>query len=100
MSAKHTQGPWRAEFGNNSARVIAKVEHEVASVPTLRSTNAEEDGNRDVMVANARLVASAPELLEALRGMLAMYSSDEAGGDETLEEVREARAAIAKAEGK
>lgn len=62
---KHTIGPWRSEFGNNHACVVAKLEHEVARVHMLRSTNAEENANRDVMIANARLIAAAPELLGA-----------------------------------
>lgn len=68
MSA-HTPGPWRSDFGNNRASIIAKIEHEVAQVFTLRSTNKEEDQNREVMIANARLIAAAPDLLEVASGL-------------------------------
>ena len=103
MSA-HTPGPWRPEFGNNRASVIAKVEHEVATVHQLRSTNAEEDGNRGVMIANAALIAAAPDLLGALELCVAWMPCAEVRSwppgfrlrDEAL---AVARAAIAKARG-
>ena len=59
--------------------------------------------------ANARLIAAAPELLEAARGVDELYSELQAGlpkiantraMDIVQEAVRKARAAIAKAEGR
>lgn len=50
--------------------------------------------------ANARLIAAAPELLSALRGMLEIDQEDhQRGGDDedVSYEVRAARAAVAKA---
>ncbi len=102
----HTPGPWRAEFRNHDARIIAEAEHEVAGVWTLRSTSGERDQNRDVMVANARLIAAAPELLDALEKLLWRLDNpplrEEAHGEicETDPCERcEARAAIKKARG-
>lgn len=96
--SKHTAGPWRAEYGNNNARVIAKVEHEVAAVPMLRSTNAEENGNRDVMVANARLISASPDLLAELKRAVAIIEEARVNGASQV--VPESmRAAIAKATG-
>ena len=46
--------------------------------------------------ANARLIAAAPDLLEALRGMLSCCY-DEERDDETIKAVEAARTAIAKA---
>jgi hypothetical protein len=46
--------------------------------------------------ANARLIAAAPDLLEALKGMLGVWEEDPAYGHASAEK---ARAAIAKAEG-
>jgi hypothetical protein len=105
MSAKHTPGPWRPEFGNNLARVIAGAEHEIAEVPMLRSTNAEVDQNRDVMIANARLIAAAPDLLQALQLLeeFATATVKQLGPTsrpEMLDRIKHARKAIAKAEGK
>ena len=54
------------------------------------------------VMADARLIAAAPELLEALRGMLALDEEHHQRGhcdDDVCAEVRKARAAIAKATG-
>jgi hypothetical protein len=65
MTTKHTPGPWVAAFGNNRATVVAPADFEVASAPMLRSTDKEFDRNHEVMAANATLIASAPESLDA-----------------------------------
>jgi hypothetical protein len=87
MSA-HTPGPWRSEFGNNRAFVISKVDIEVAEVHILRSTNKEEDGNREVMVANARLIAAAPELLELAVDQLARLKANGFGDSDRADRLR------------
>lgn len=93
MSA-HTPGPWRPEFGNNKAWVIAGIEHCVAEVPVLRSTNPEINQNIGVMNANAKLIAAAPDLLEACRRIAADGYGTAIGDLEFL------KRAIAKAQGK
>jgi hypothetical protein len=93
-NAKHTPGPWRSERGNgdygrnvtadNGRRIVCETicaEHE----------------------ANARLIAAAPELLEALHSIL--EHSREFGDIEDCETMLariedKVRAAIAKAEGR
>jgi hypothetical protein len=52
----------------------------------------------DIGEANARLIAAAPELLEALRGLA--YPGAYEGQPSESERIAAARAAIAKAEGK
>lgn len=93
---KHTPGPWVPEFGE-SCRVRAKQDGgKVAIMMNLkglhgligRRTGAE-------VAANARLIAAAPELLEALEyimGDSVSFLRDTA--------IEKARSAIAKAEGK
>lgn len=89
--AKHTQGPWRIgdagttvfgpPNGNPSPLRIA----DIAKTPEYR--------------ANARLIAAAPELLEALRAALA-YNDSVASPDGTgqFSWGPQARAALAKAQ--
>ena len=49
--------------------------------------------------ANARLIASAPELLDALKRLCSKFGVDDNGSPRDWTEWREARAVIAKAEG-
>lgn len=74
MSAKHTPGPWFISGSMTKyieARIGCGFLQEVASVgPTVA-----DGGYGDVQQANARLIAAAPELLEALRGMIAVWQS-------------------------
>lgn len=85
---KHTKGPWKYESGQverMDGAVIARMD---------RSNAATEAGiyptERD---ANAKLIAAAPELLEALKAMQCMCA---AGCDRCAKQ----KSAIAKAEGR
>lgn len=89
MSAKHTPGPWDAlSFGVFAQDVL------VASVygddPDCRPD--------DRMWANARLIAAAPELLDALQWLVDLMPDPELDIDTVQrEQVIKAKAAIAKA---
>ena len=93
MSAKHTPGPWRFYtepqpngcpiVGNGRGLMLAMLAHSV-NYPA----------QRDEANANARLIAAAPELLEALIE-LADCGAEAWGEDRPC--VRIARDAIAKA---
>lgn len=98
----YTPGTWTAQ--ERGAGVISDVR--VEGNPRLliceivgQETTAESD-------ANARLIAAAPDLLEACRGILARYLSLAGSGDcgfwnpEEESWVITVRAAIAKAEGR
>lgn len=97
--AKHTPGPWCTHRNGFSsvyieARVGGGMLQEVACCgPTNEGSDQQE--------ANARLIAAAPELLDALRGLLALEEENLRGYDDidVCAEVQFARAAIAKAEG-
>jgi len=91
MTTKHTPGPW--------------VVHPTSIHPAVRSIGTAEVGPRRICTVgstngnpidwhNARLIAAAPDLLEAL---CALVLGIDAGGA-TLDDMRYARAAIAKAE--
>ena len=79
----HTPGPW-------CFRYDADGDHEIfsASERLVALTWGAPDVQRDEDEANARLIASAPDLLEALK----FYAHDDGGW--------KARAAISKAEGR
>ena len=77
----HTSGPWTL-LTSSPARVIARGKHDICDM--LGSAS-----NEGVM-ADARLIAAAPELLEALK-LIAFKSANE-------EVIKIARVAIAKGE--
>lgn len=90
MKSKHTPGPWRL---SGDGVLIAKegAFYRIATVREPRS-------------ANARLIAAAPELLEALENLVNLVSVIEVyplvPTDELIDDwLAEPRAAIAKAKG-
>ena len=91
MKAEHTQGPWEAigcavyVAGNPWCEVIPGI-HNTRSAPS------------DERRANARLIAAAPELLEAAETLVNLATSDETMIDYAAAYDR-LRAAIAKAKG-
>ena len=116
--AKHSPAPWQIGMpsGHNADGVYANNGEDcVAKVYNLFSNTKLEDmltyeSRKDIAegLANARLIAAAPELLEALEVLLHEYAlqmeDEEMKGDPDLDfdqftEVIQARAAIAKATG-
>jgi hypothetical protein len=107
MSTQYTTGPWQlSEYtwkdGSGTYRRVEQVEEfgdVVASVCIGHSANHTLDVCAD---ANARLIASAPDLLEALQDL---FDADMEhvlmgdGKDDQIEAIAKARAAIAKATG-
>lgn len=97
--SKHTPGTWVA--------VGAWIEHEDDGVADICTCNPKDIGQEHLgrtykeMCANAILMAAAPDLLKAVRGLLKMPDFD--GTTETskarMAAKRAARAAIAKATG-
>ena len=79
--SKHTPGPWK--------RKIKSV-----LIPIAPYEWAEAYGGS---IANARLIAAAPDLLEALKEIVA--AADGKGWEQLDPSFKKARAAIAKAEG-
>ena len=88
MTTKHTRGPWKAHpiemnYGLPYAPVSAKT--------LLAKVYSEAFGDYAQSEANARLIAAAPDLLEALKILVITRSAVKA--------LPAARAAIAKATG-
>ena len=101
MNAQHTPGPWK--FGGwGSCGIFA---HDGKQVARVRSTCQMYDGES---TANAQLLASAPDLLAALEASEAELTRMHGravgpgaplGNGSTSMAIRQARAAIAQAEG-
>ena len=81
----HTPGPWNCNRASAAGREIIVSEVSPVDVAVL----SHRDKSQSEINANARLIAAAPDLLEALREIAADYSDP----------IRLARAAIAKATG-
>ena len=86
--SQHTEGPWIADG---------------AQIFTSDTNVAQANGyriDRETVAANARLIAAAPELLEALEQMVSVFLDTEGRHGESKNDAMDAaRAAIAKATG-
>lgn len=89
MSA-YTEGPWVVE---NRVAVRGKNHTSICDCIT---TNC----NYTASEANARLIAAAPDLLEALRAMVRDFGDCEQEDMDGADVIKTARAAIARAEGR
>lgn len=101
--SKHTPGPWFAVRNSSFWEVNPQRELGDYNTPfTVGDVCESAPGNPDggLQEANARLIAAAPELLEALRWYVETDEVSDVPGNEFWWEGRErARAAIAKATG-
>jgi hypothetical protein len=105
MKAKYTPGPWEAENNGQFWEIVPK--NRVSAQPYRIGdvcASDPENPNSGIQEANARLIAAAPELLEALLELDEAYCR--AGTNLTRSERAEdrrrlmkARAAVAKATG-
>lgn len=99
MSAQHTPGPWEMCYDKGSTRDILSRKH--GGICVVRRAGVHNDATYN---ANARLIASAPELIAAL---IAMVEAEDASCDDFGAEqidaieraMEQARAAIAKTKG-
>lgn len=92
---KHTPGPWEEHPIDSTAiqvRAGGAVVAEVATASYYTRLSAEQ-------VANARLIAAAPELLEALEGLLSALDRQMTDPDRLFRSKTAARAVAAKAKG-
>lgn len=99
--SKHTPGPWmfgppwRPDHGYGMW-IVSGVHPERGQCNVLMQGDTPNHLPSDIAEANARLIASAPEMLEALEAIIAQQDRN---GRPTYEQVNSARAAIAKAKG-
>ena len=100
MSDRHTNGPWVVGEKKNVSGILnieILGEHGYSLVANCYGTTtglADWYAGARHVDANARLIAAAPDMLEALRGVVDAYEN---GG--MIEPIFAARAAIAKATG-
>ena len=99
VSAKHTPGPWTIRQSYSSERIIVKAPQPTNRV--LAGFGSEDEPLDDTDVANARLIAAAPELLQAAMQAesLIPHLCDLDSSEATAAVVEQLRAAIAKATG-
>lgn len=110
---RHTDGPWKLETVKTSCGVC----HKIGPFPSVGARSftygcVYEDGTSNWRLlslgdfshsepyANARLMAAAPELFEALKAMVASYDGirDSLASPVVLEKLERADAALAKAD--
>ena len=90
QETSHTPGPWEVFESHAGTYVIDSAEQ--SAVCRIEWCLEDE--------ANARLIASAPEMLDALKRLCSKFGVDDNGSPRDWTEWREARAVIAKAEGR
>lgn len=98
--SKHTPGTW-SDYYAKLAPVgsVAVWSDQGGMVRRVALCGTHEGIDLDEAEANARLIAAAPDLLEALKELVA-YATDGLGSlSDDWNVVKDARAAIAKAEG-
>jgi len=73
MSTQHTKGPWREYAPVLHSKPRLKEIHIVALDRTVCCTYSDtlSEGEEEIQEANARLIAAAPELLDALNECMA-----------------------------
>lgn len=90
----HTPGPWEArEWSIHAPTSVGTVVNGQFQLVAECSGTGARDLQTEIESANARLIAAAPEMLEALEGALDVLSAVMPGSHRTI------RAAIAKAKG-
>ena len=93
MSAQHTPGPWKA-FNSIKAIGVGSERSDVAWVRFEEYGLIDTARSQEEDKANARLIAAAPDLLEAIAGLVGCIDH---GSESPTEKLDAARAAIAKA---
>lgn len=87
--SKHTPGPWEVFHHSIGTGVTSTKAFDVSDVAHCSGFNSRR--TRDEELANARLIAAAPELLEVLKEIMSWEENEQ------MRWAQKARAAIAKA---
>lgn len=98
MSA-HTPGPWLIREGDEWTHDVVTLEGVNTEGDPMYWTVASANGRRDEVKANVRLIAAAPDLLEALKLCAAVCAGETSYKRGLVEALEAARAALTKAEG-
>ena len=82
MNTKHTPGPWTNTpmqdtiWANDGDTMVARI----ADLPWKETPSGRRTSDCETEYANARLIAAAPELLEALQSFVSLCPSPEGLG--------------------
>jgi hypothetical protein len=88
----HTQGPWRVEnWIYQNAREVVTIQTDKDAIATACNLWRDGDDSTFEVMANARLIAAAPEMLAALQSLTHPMASDQ--------DLQNALAVIAKVKG-
>ena len=94
----HTPGPWSVSNGHLlRVTTTTRLPLVICGIHRLGKNGGPAIGDPH---ANARLIAAAPELLKALKGLLVLFEEIDGGANDHADEFIAARRAISKAEGK
>lgn len=101
METTHTPGPWTSGTSNYRKAIFAPDSR--GAIPIAYVGNNGQD--HEVEISNAKLIAAAPELLAALRGIVTQCQPPALQAEgirrtPTQQQIDSALAALAKAEGK
>lgn len=95
---KHTPGPWHIhDYGNGVQDITAREIDGLSCRPARVFGDALDEVYGPIAIANARLIAAAPNLLKALRSMLHRFNHLDVDPGKR-EAIEAGQAAIAKAE--
>lgn len=97
-TVKHTPGPWFAKWSRYREGVFF-VQAGMPSNRILARFDGDGDGPDAQSIADARLIAAAPDMLEALKAAF-VFTEEVKMNDRQLEAFKLMEAAIAKAEGR
>jgi hypothetical protein len=101
--SKHTPGPWLMARNDCHSGGMATIHHCINNdwieIWTDKWCCEGEDLTEERMEANAMLMLAAPDLLEALEGLLHAYEDPGNAGSTHDDKVAAARSSIAKARG-
>lgn len=89
----HTPGPWEPDIRLAQALVVDSNGNAIADIARHEFSDTEQSYSDECIAANARLIAAAPDMFDALRAIVDAY------GDQDSLLIDQARAALAKAEG-
>lgn len=96
MQTNHTSGNWYlTETATQDGQPLFTIESELTELARLTQW----PGHKSETIANARLLASAPLLLDALSDMLGMFGDHEQYDEDSAQSIKQARAAIGAARG-
>lgn len=94
---KHTPGPWHVvPYGDGNQKVVCSDEAGNWRIAFMATSSGSREELAEIK-ANARLIAAAPELLEALKDLVTSVEALRVVGLD--KEIELARAALSKAEG-